>query len=131
MFDTYSILVVVAVALSLISLKYPNLLFGLGGILGWIALWAYHQNNPPAGIIVGSFIHEALMYAYLVMAIAVFFMWVRNRQQGRTGYTMTRGEETELDERRARRRPAKGLLDLSPTEYRRYVRGTLRNRRMR
>jgi len=129
MFDTYSILIVIAVVLSLVSLRYPNILFALGGSLAWISLWVFHQSNPPALIVVGSFIHEMLMYVYIIMAVGTFFMWVRNRARGRTGYTMTRGEETELDMRRMSSRPTKGLIDLSPTEYKTYVRSTIRKRR--
>jgi hypothetical protein len=125
MFDTYSILLVVALALSLVSLKYRNILFALGGILGWIGLWAYHKDNPPAGIIEGTFIHEVLMYAYIAMAIATFIMWLRNRNRGYTGYPLSRGEQDEQERRIISNRPTRGLMDLSTSEYRSVMRAKI------
>ncbi len=126
---TYWIILVMALALSLISLRYRNILFALGGTLGWIALWAYHQSNPPAGVSVGSFVHEVMYYAFIVMAIAVMFVYFKNRDRGYTGYPTTKSEEVELDQRRISRRPARGLMDLSPTEYRAVIRSKMRHKR--
>lgn len=129
MFDTYSIILVAAIALSLISLRYRNLLFTLGGVLGWIALWRFHQTNPPTSIVAGSFVHEVLMYGYIVMAIAVFVMWVRNRERGYTGYTQTKREQAQLEARYASKQPRRGIMEMSATEYRAYLRNRLRKRR--
>jgi len=126
---TYWILLVIALSLSIVSLKWRNILFSLGGTLGWVALWAYHQAYPPLNIAVGSFVHEVLYYAYIIFAIAVMLVWIGNVRRGYTGYPMTRNEEARMEERN--RTPARGLMDLSPEEYRTYIRGRMTMRRRR
>lgn len=124
---TYWILLVAAIALSIISLRWRNILFSLGGTLGWLALWAYHQTNPPAGIAVGSFVHEILYYTYIIFAVAVMLVWIGNMRRGYTGYPITKSEELKMEERN--RRPARGLMDLDNNEYRAFIRARMRKRR--
>jgi hypothetical protein len=123
---TFWIILVFAIALSIISLRYRNLFFSLGGTLGWLGLWAYNNINPPTGVTRGSFVHEVLMYGSIIMAIGVMIMYLRNRQRGYTGYVMTKKEETEAEGQRI---PRRGLMDLSPEEYQRYIRNRMRRRR--
>ena len=126
---TFWILLVIALVLTYVSMRWRNLFYTFGAVLGWLALWVYNQTYPPTNIVVGSFIHEVMYYAFIVMAIGVFLVYLGNRSRGYTGYPMTKGEEAELDTKRMSSRPARGLLDLSEAEYKRYVHGVVRRRR--
>lgn len=90
---TFWILLVIAVVLSYISLKWQNILFSLGAAIGWFALWRYNLDHPPTNIVAGDITHEWLTYLFLIMAIAVMLMWFRNRGRGYTGYPRTASEE--------------------------------------
>lgn len=122
---TFWIILVFALVLSIISLKYRNLFFSFAGALGWFGLWAYNNSNPPINVTRGSFVHEVLMYGSLIMAIGVMFMYYRNRQRGYTGYETTKKEETEI----ASRRPARGLMDISTAEYKQLIHSKMHRRR--
>ncbi len=123
---TFWEILVFALVLSIISLRYRNLFFSFGGALGFFALWAYNNGHPPTGVTQGSFIHLAIMFGSLIMAIGVMFMYFRNRQRGYTGYTMTKKEENEAE---ARSRTPRGLMDLDNAEYRAYIKARMTNRR--
>lgn len=123
---TFWIILVIAGFLTLLSFRYRNILISLGGSLGWFALWMYNFDYPPANITIGSTLHEVLIYVFIIMAVATMLMYFRNRARGYTGYTPTKSEEAESE---ARRSPARGLMDLTPTEYQRLVRTRLRRRR--
>lgn len=126
---TFWILLAIAGGLSLISLRYRNMLFTLGATLGWFALLAHHLNTPPFGVTQGSFVHEALLCVFAIMGIAVMMMWARNRERGYTGYNMTKREEAEQEARYASKLPARGMMDLSTTEYRQLIHARMRQRR--
>ncbi len=123
---TFWIILVFAIVLSVMSLRWRNLLFSFGGALGWIALWAYNNNYPPVNVAQGSFVHEILVYGSIIMAIGVMIMYFNNRQRGYTGYTMTKKEESEAE---GRRTPKRGLMDLNNTEYRQVIRARMQGRR--
>ncbi len=122
---TFWIILVFALVLSIISLKYRNLFFSFAGALGWFGLWAYNNSYPPTNVVRGSFVHEVLMYGSLVMAIGVMFTYFRNRQRGYTGYDVTAKEKNEIESRRTPR----GLMDLSPSEYQQHIRARMHRRR--
>lgn len=94
--------------------------------MGWIALWAYNNNYPPFNVAQGSFVHEILMYGSIIMAIGVMIMYFQNRQRGYTGFPMTKKEEKEFEENM---KPKRNLTDLSPDEYKSYIRSRIRRRR--
>lgn len=130
MFDTYSIVLVIALALSVISLRWHNILFSLGGAVAWLALWRYHQTNPPAGIIVGDTTHEWIMYIYIILAIAVMFTWFAQRRREYTGYPRTGTEERDYQSTVKTPKPRTGgYMDMSEGEYRATIRNKLRRRK--
>lgn len=127
---TFWILLVIAGFFTLLSLRYRNLLFSFSGMLGWIAVWVYHQNYPPTNIVQGTFLYELLLYAFIVMAMAVMFLYFWNRSRGFTGYPRTAKEQASYDnELRTAGDSDKGLLELGENEYRVKVRRSLRSRR--
>ena len=126
---TFWILLVIAGGLTYISMRWRNLFYTLGAVLGWLSLWVYNQNYPPTNIVVGSFIHEVMYYAFIVMAIGVFLVYLGNRRRGYTGFPMTKHEESEIEERSTRNRPTRGLMDLPPDQYKAYIRSRIRRRR--
>lgn len=129
MFDTYSTFVVVALVMTFISLWKPNILSALAGSAGWLALWKYNLDNPLGALSKQDPAFEFLHYAYIAMAIAVLLMYFWNRQRGRTGYPLSKAEEAEIERRNLP--SGRGIMDLSPTEYQRYIRGNMRVRRRR
>ena len=77
---TYWVLLAIAGFLTLLSLRHHNILFSLSGMLGWIGVWAYNLNYPPTNITVGTFMHDVLTYTYIMMAIAVMYIFFRGRR---------------------------------------------------
>ena len=127
---TFWIILVIAGFLTLLSLRYRNLLFSFSGMLGWIGLWAYHQNHPPANVVQGTFLYELLLYIFIIMGLAVMFLYFWNRSRGYTGYPRTAKEQAAYDnEVRTFGDSEKGLMELNETEYRVRVRRSLRSRR--
>ncbi len=96
---TWFEIVAVAGLLTILSLRYNNVLISLGASIFWLVLMAYNLDNPPGGITQGSAIHEWMTLGFIAMAMAIMFMWVRERNKSVSiKATMTRnrgeGEET-------------------------------------
>ncbi len=123
---TFWILLATAGFLTVISLRYNNILYSLAGSLVWIALWMYNLSYPPANIVIGSTLHEVLVYTFIIMAIATMYMYFRNR--GRTSRSRVSEGESGVGGGVLSPTP-KGLMDLSPDEYRRYLVARMRGRR--
>ncbi len=123
---TFWILLAIAGFLTLMSLRYRNILMSLGASLGWIALWMYNLNYPPTNIVIGSTLHEVLVYTFIIMAIAVMLMYFWNRNRGFTGYPTTKREEAALE---AQSRRPRGIMDLSSEQYKTYIHSRIRRRR--
>ena len=129
---TYCILLAIAIILTIVSLRWRNILFTLGGTIGWLTLWVYNFDNPPTNITQGSTAHEFLIYTFIVMAIATLLMYFRNRNRGYSGYPRTPEEQAEYD-RTVKAPPApQPYMEMGEEEYRNRVRKALRpNRRRR
>ncbi|KKL98817.1 hypothetical protein LCGC14_1820660 [marine sediment metagenome] len=129
---TYWVLLVLALALSWGSLKYRHLLFSLASVIGWIALWRYNLTYPPTNIIAGDITHEWLTYIYIILALAMIFMWLANRNRGYTGYSRSAKEEQEYQKvaKETNQKPH-SLMSQSSDEYRATVRKALRSGRRR
>lgn len=132
---TYWILLAIAVVLSFMSIaiRHINILVAFGASMAWLTLMAYNLTTPPAGITVGSTVHQWLTLVFLIVAIAVFMMWVRNR--GRTESVTRVGlGKGEVVAGTAKKEgvSGRGLLGMNDDEYRTYIRKTLHpNRRRR
>ncbi len=123
---TWFEIVAVAALLTILALRYTNLLFSLGAAIFWLVLWGYNLDHPPGGIAQGSALHEWMTFGFVIMAMAVMFMWVRNRGKpvtSVTGRISKNGEEGDIEIEH------KGLMDLNEDEYRTRVRRALRSRR--
>lgn len=92
-------------------------------MLGWIGLWAYNLNSPPSGITQGSFVHEVLTYSFILMAIAIMILYLRNMKNG----SWDNGGKDKSSSSTGK--PTRGLMDLSSEEYRTYVRSKVRGNR--
>lgn len=128
---TFWILLTLAVVLSYISLKWRNILFSLGAMLGWISLWRYNLDYPPTNIVVGDITHTWLTYLFLIMAIAVMLIWFFNRQRSYTGYPKTAQEERDYQEELKKPRQSSSYEEETNEEYRTRVRKAVRGRRRR
>ena len=128
MFDTYSILVIIAIALTVISLRWYSLLFSFVAMLGWIALWAFNISSPPAGITEGSFIHEVLYFTYIVMGIGTMLLYFRSRGKAGGSFNTTSPDEgvRATDNNTVQSR---GVMDLSESEYRAYIKAKSKRRK--
>lgn len=130
---TFWILLVLALVMTVISLRWRNILFSLAGTLGWLALWMYNLNSPPSGITIGTPNHEILIYAFIIMAIAVMMLYFINGKRGYTGYPKSAKEQAEYDrEVKSSGRTPNGMTEMTNEEYRARVRRALhqnRNRR--
>lgn len=97
--------------------------------MGWLSLMAYNLTTPPAGIAVGSAVHEWLTLVFIIIAIAVMYMWFR--QRGRTeSVTRVGMGEGEIVAHTTKREGVSGrsLMGMSEDEYRDDVRRALRTR---
>ena len=72
---TFWILLVIAGFLTLLSIKRYNLIFSFAATLMWLAVWGYNLDNPPANITIGTFVYDLLYYTFIIMAIAVIFIY--------------------------------------------------------
>lgn len=127
---TFWILLSTAGFLTIMSLRYYNLILSFAASLGWIALWMYNLNYPPANIAVGTTLHEVLVYTFIIMAIATIYMYFRNRGRASIGAGggNESGNRAELSGRAIRYSPP-SLMEMSPEEYKAYIRSRVRRRR--
>ncbi len=127
---TWLELVGVASILTFIALHYNNILLSLASSVFWLVLWAYNLDHPPAGVVQGSAIHEWMTMGFVIVAMAVMFIWFRSRKavSSVTG-RITKGKNGEEGETTINMEiEHKGLLDMSEDEYRAKVRKALRRR---
>ena len=126
---TWFEIVAVAALLTILSLRYSNLLMSLGAAMFWLVLWGYNLEHPPAGITQGSALHEWMTMGFVMMAMAIMFMWVRNRGKSTSiSGSITRsknGEEAEVD----MRIQSHNLMELTEDEYKERVRAALHPKR--
>ena len=136
MFTTWTILLVFSSVLTVISLRNINILLSLGAMIGWLSLMAYNLENPLVGVAQGSVIHQWLTLGFIAIGIAVMLMFFRNRgkmvsiSDGRNigSGRASGGGEVEV----SAPSPSyghRGLMEMSPTEYRATIRRAVRRRR--
>lgn len=121
---TFWLLLAIAIFLSYLSLRFYNLLLSVGGSIAWLSLLVYNLSYPPTNITQGDTIHTWLTYGFGVMAIAVIFFWVRNRNRD-IGKTNNKNNKTEEDEVFSRYT----LMNETPDDYRRRVHSALHPRK--
>ena len=130
---TFWILLVIAGWLSFLSLRHIHILLSLGASMAWLTLMAYNTTYPPTNVVVGSTVHEWMTYVFVIVAIAVMFIWFR--QRGRTESTTRVGVgEGELIAQTTKREGVTGrnMMEQTPDEYRASIRKSLHpNRRRR
>jgi hypothetical protein len=78
---TFWILLAIAGFLTLLSIRRYNLIFSFAGALGWMAVWGYHLEHPPANITVGTLVYDLLYYTFIIMAIAVIYLYFAGRSK--------------------------------------------------
>ena len=119
------VLAILTIGMSFAAVRYRNMLLTLGTAALWATLLAYILANTTAGTNWQSLF--ILSTAAFLCAFALISFLGRNRQSSFTenlGGLMSR----EKDEKPPSM-PQRGLMDLSPAEYKRYVRSTIRKRR--
>ena len=128
MFDTFSILIVLALVLTVISLRWYNLLLSFVACMAWVSLWAYNLSNPPTGITQGSFVHEVLVYSFIVMAIGVMLLYFRNRGEAKNMLNANTDKEGVPPKSEQEFEPRKSIMNTSVSEYRQNLRGRINRR---
>lgn len=128
---TFWILLVLAGWVSFLSLRHRNLLLSLGAAIMWLALMAYNLTNPPTNITQGSTIHEWMTMAFIIVAIAVVYMffYTRGRTESTTRISAGEGEVLARSSKQEGVTATKSLMDMSPDEYKAYIRTRVRRRR--
>jgi hypothetical protein len=120
-------LLIFALAATVISLRYYNLLLSMVGMLAWLILWGYNLNNPLSGIVQGSFVHELMTYAFMIMAIVTMLVFFRTR--GKNATTSSNGIDAVYQDNSRPVPLSKGMMDKSLDEYRQYIRTRSGNKR--
>jgi hypothetical protein len=126
MFDTYSILVVLALVTTFISFRYYNILVSLISTIFWLVLWKFNLTNPPAGMTVGSTEQQWLTYAYIAAAIVIMLIYFYRRSGNSKSFDMHLPRDNEPTGIRN-----KGLMELSADEYRQVTHRAINQRRRR
>ncbi len=126
---TFWILLVLAGWMTFISLRHSNLLLSLGAGIFWFSLMAYNLNYPPTNITQGSIVHEWLTMGFVIIGIAVIFMWFRTRGSRTESITNIRAGRTEEggDQIIAHTTKVEGVVDETEV-YRQRVRRALRRK---
>jgi len=59
-----------------------------------MAVWGYNLDNPPANITVGTFVYDLLYYMFMLMAIAVIFIYFvgRSKRESTTSLSVEDGK---------------------------------------
>lgn len=122
---TFWILLVIAGFLTILSIRRYNIIFSFSGALGWMALWGYNLNNPPANITVGTFVYDLLYYTFIIMAIAVIYIYFagRSKRESTASLSVENGKIVAQSTSEETREPTE--------EYRQRVRRALRQNRRR
>ena len=120
---------------SYLAVLRRSLLFSIGGMVGWIALWAMIKAHPPLGITDGEAAHILLQLAPWVIGIGVMLYSAQKeitRQRDLTGnFSWTEsggkmpkifGGKDEEDEEKERRSKGMTPRQIRNNEYRLRVR---------
>ena len=131
MFTTWTILLVFSSILTIISLRNINILLSLGATIGWFSLMAYNLDNPLVGVVQGSIIHQWLTMGFIAIGLAVMLVFFKNRgkivnRSESWGETRSKGGGEEGGVVTPERR---GLMEMSPTEYRAIARRAVKRKR--
>ena len=127
---TFWILLALAGWVSFLSLRSKNMLLSLGASIMWLALMAYNLKFPPTNITQGDTIHEWLTMGFIVLAIAVLLAWFRNRGRTESQIRVSAGDGEILARRSTQLGVTnKSLMEMSPEEYKGFIRTRVRRRR--
>lgn len=121
---TYWIVLAIAGYLSWLSLRRYNIAFAIAGTLSWFAVWGYHTTNPPTNIVAGTFVYDILYYAYIVMGIAIMFIYLSGRTGSKSKASLTVEDGKIVAESSTQENVPSGL-----EEYRATMRRAVRRRR--
>lgn len=130
MFTTWTILLIFASILTIISFRNINILLSLGATIGWFSLMAFNLENPLVGVAQGSVIHQWLTMGFIAIGIAVMLMYFRNRGRTAGVYRSIGGGEGLAGTNPPSYEP-KGLMEMTPDEYKAKTRKALHPRRRR
>ena len=145
----YFSVLVLAVVFTTFALWRPNLLFAICATAAWFGFLAYHMSNPPSGVVTGSTIDTFIMLAVIGFAIVIPIhtlmvttrrgkdnaMWGGGERSSDGGFNgnggggRTSNFSGQSNHPRRSDDAPRGLMDLSPDEYKAYLRGRVRDRR--
>ena len=129
--------IAIAIAGSYFAVIRRDLLFSVGGMVAWIAVWAMIKGHPPLGVTDGEAAHVLMQFAPWVVGIGVMLYSAQKeitRRRDLSGnfsweetgtkfpFLNKRSEEEQEHERRL-----KGMSDyeIRTAKYRARVRGAL------
>lgn len=128
---TYIGFFLLAIGLTVISLRWINILWSLVASIMWLVLWRYNLTSPPGNIVIGSTTHEWLNYLFVGAAIVTMLMYFWNTRSRRTmqqrGYYTT--ENGNFVRNETPPPPGEQPWDADLQNYRARVRGALNQRR--
>ncbi|KKM81768.1 hypothetical protein LCGC14_1326430 [marine sediment metagenome] len=137
----YFQIMALAVFMTAFFLWKMNVLLAMVSSAMWFAMLAYHLANRPSNVAQGSpadtFIILALIGAALVMPIIALMYAKYSKEKGgkswfagtdRNNHENGHAESSGRTSYSSTEKP-RGLMDLSPDEYKAYLRSRVRNRR--
>ena len=106
------------------------MLLSLGASIMWLALMAYNLNYPPTNIVQGDTIHEWMTMGFVIIAMAMMFMWFRERGRSVSQTRVTANEDgINISSEKQEGLPRTSLMDAGNEEYRARVRRAVRSKR--
>lgn len=121
-------LLIVSIIFTVLSFRYYSLLLSFFAMLFWIALWAFNLDNHPTIITPNTLVFDILTYTFIGMAILVMLTYFRNRGKAKGMFnTNTENEGVAPDADTTLR--GRGMMDLSNSEYKQYIRLKMRSKR--
>jgi len=120
------ILAAVALATTYFSLKFRNILLNLGAAAAWATLLDFFLLNTTPGTNWQTMFIWTV--ACFVIALALLSMFNRNGESVVKGFTGVSARENDKETKETKPR---GMMDLTPEEYRAYVRSRVRQGRSR
>ena len=127
---TFWIILALAGWVSFLSLRHHNMLLSLGASIMWLALMAYNLNYPPTNIVQGDTIHEWMTMGFVIIAMAMMFMWFRERGRSVSQTRVTANEDgINISSEKQEGLPRTSLMDAGNEEYRARVRRAVRSKR--
>lgn len=122
---TWIILMVFALCLSVIALRWMNILLAIVSSAAWFSLLAYNVNYPPANITQGSNIDTFIIWAIAIVAVTIPIITI-SRMRGRATANIS---SVDGDELKQKIETIPSLSSMTTEEYRAYVRRRIRRRR--